>query len=256
MTFRPALPSAHDLPALWAEDSNRQVAEFAPAGSFVKPSVTYELLLKLVQFDGGRYFWRERPLEMFRYAGVGRVWNKMHSGKELAWESHREGYLRIRIFDKAYLAHRLVWLYHKGAWPTGEVDHINGNRSDNRIENLRDVPKIENARNRRPSAANTSGITGVHRVGKKWRARICVNGKCISLGNFDTIEDAAAARAVANERFGFHENHGKILEPGGRVAKDAAPIFDVAGICQLRIFTRKGSVRKYAEFIFIPVKEQ
>lgn len=95
--------------------------------------------------------------------------------------------------------------------PTGVIDHINHDRLDNRPENLRDVTHVENTRNSKLSTANTSGTTGVYwdKSRKLWIASIKVNYKSISLGRYADIEDAIAARSVANKLFGFHENHGK-----------------------------------------------
>ena len=104
----------------------------------------------------------------------------------------------------------LVWFLHRQEWPV-EVDHINGIRTDNRIENLREVTRRENMRNKRVSVANSSGITGVgwSSAKQKWRACIKVDGKFIHLGYFEEKRAAIAAREEANRKYGFHENHGK-----------------------------------------------
>lgn len=96
---------------------------------------------------------------------------------------------------------------HYGNWPQ-HIDHINGDRLDNRIENLREVDRAENMKNMRMPADNTSGFVGVTRHYEKWKAQITVNGKHIYLGRFDHKKDAIAARIAANRKFGFHENHG------------------------------------------------
>lgn len=107
------------------------------------------------------------------------------------------GYFRVSLFSKRYLAHRLAWLYVHGKWPEHDIDHINGNKSDNRMENLRDVPNAINRQNMRRarSDSSTSKYLGVHyhQAGKKWRARIQLNGKSIHVGMFDTEEEAHAA---------------------------------------------------------------
>jgi hypothetical protein len=91
-----------------------------------------------------------------------------------------------------------------------DIDHINGNRRDNRIANLRAVDRRENMRNARLRSNNTSGIVGVtfSRDRKKWVAQIN-DGKVRSLGRFDKFEDAVEARKAAERRAGFHPNHGR-----------------------------------------------
>ena len=92
-----------------------------------------------------------------------------------------------------------------------EVDHIDGNESNNRLSNLRVVTKQENSRNRATSKNNTSGTTGVHYAKSecKWRAAIMVDRKTISLGDYTNKDDAIKARKAAEVKYGFHENHGR-----------------------------------------------
>ena len=120
------------------------------------------------------------------------------------------GYLRTRIDNKGYLVHRLIWLYVYGAFPYGQIDHINGIRLDNRISNLRDVSKKENLINKRIYSNSNTGITGVHwhKQHRKWAAVICKNGRRKHLGLFNNIEDAKKCRDEANKKYGFHFNHG------------------------------------------------
>src|SRR3990167_1244125 len=103
------------------------------------------------------------------------------------------GYRRITWRRRFFYEHRLAWLLTYGAWPTGHIDHINGDRADNRIANLRDVSQSQNVANSLLSAANKSGIKGVYwdRERKKWAAQIKVKYKCLHLGRFDRIEGDA-----------------------------------------------------------------
>lgn len=108
--------------------------------------------------------------------------------------------------------HRVVMLMCYGFYGEGlEVDHINHVRNDNRLFNLRFVTRSENMRNRSVSSNNTTGVTGVYffKARKKYTAQIGVNRKLIFLGYFDTLEEAAAARAEANLKYKFNNNHGK-----------------------------------------------
>ena len=103
---------------------------------------------------------------------------------QIAGTVHSKGYLCIDIDGRKYFAHRLAWLYVHGRWPKQQIDHINGNRSDNRLCNLREASHAENQHNRRrKNKNNTSGVPGVfwNTNRRKWEARICVDGKMIRL---------------------------------------------------------------------------
>jgi hypothetical protein len=92
-------------------------------------------------------------------------------------------YVQIMIAKKNYLAHRLAWLYMHGHPPPVEVDHVNGNPRDNRIQNLRLASKSQNAQNQGRSAKNSSGHKGVSWCNQKrrWRASIKVGNRCVTL---------------------------------------------------------------------------
>lgn len=117
------------------------------------------------------------------------------------------GYVYISVDGRRYLAHRLVWMHVHGKWPDGDTDHINCNRADNRLSNLRDVPRYVNNQNRSGVQSNnrTSGATGVtwHHHSRKWIARISLRGKTHRLGLFETVEEASAAYLEAKRR--LHE---------------------------------------------------
>ena len=124
---------------------------------------------------------------------------------------NKAGYVQIWIARRCYLAHRLVFLYIYGAFPPNEVDHINGTKDDNRRVNLRRVDSQTNGRNTSIPSTNTSGIMGVswHKASGKWGASINTNKKHIHLGVFARKADAAKARKDAEEKLGFHANHGR-----------------------------------------------
>ena len=108
------------------------------------------------------------------------------------------GYIRIGVMGKRYMAHRLAWLYATDAWPTEEIDHINGVRGDNRWINLRAATKNENQQNqRRAQANNQSGFLGVSPKKNRWQANINTNGKRHYVGSFETEELAYAAYVLA-----------------------------------------------------------
>lgn len=117
----------------------------------------------------------------------------------------------LRIFGKKELEHRIIWLYVHGSLPVGEVDHINHDRGDNRLCNLREVTHGLNMRNKpryRNNETGTSGVSTDKRCGK-FRAYISINGKHKGLGYFTHYEDAVAARVAALATAeGYHANHG------------------------------------------------
>ena len=173
---------------------------------------TPDLLRELLRYepDTGKMFWRERPIEVFASEGAGKTWNTRRKNKE-AFTADNKGYRIGKILNKKFQAHRIAWAIHHGAWPYDQIDHINGVKDDNRIENLRVVTSVENARNAAISKNNTSGVMGVrwYEDKSKWRAVIQCNGKSIHLGYFTSKDDAIAARADAEVKYGFHENHGR-----------------------------------------------
>ena len=154
--------------------------------------------------------------DIFEYDCGALKWKARRSSNAMA--GHNAGtvrpdcYLQVSLFGKTQLVHRVIWKMHNGPIPDGmEIDHINHDRLDNRIENLRIVSRQENSVNLSKRIDNTSGIVGVSwskRMGK-WRARISVNKKEISLGFFSDINDAGRARKNAEIYYNFHENHGK-----------------------------------------------
>jgi len=104
------------------------------------------------------------------------------------------GYRYIGVDRSYYAAHRLAWLYVHGAWPTNQIDHIDGNRSNNVLTNLREATHAENSQNQRKARADSSsGFLGVSQVRKRWYARIVVHRKLRHLGAFDTPEEAHLA---------------------------------------------------------------
>jgi len=140
---------------------------------------------------------------------TGKLWRKLSPqlgfrvdlvGKEIR-SQHKDGYLVLQIGRKKYLAHRVIWLIVNGEWPTGEIDHINRVRDDNRIENLRDVTKSVNQQNR----TGATGVDFVKRLGK-WRARITVAKRCRELGLYDTESEARSVYLGAKAK--YHERCG------------------------------------------------
>ncbi len=120
------------------------------------------------------------------------------------------GYIKIYLRGRRYRAHRLAWLYMTGEWPD-QIDHISHDRADNRWSNLRDVAKTENSRNRTLNSNNKSGFRGVswHKQTGKWLAYINPSPRFRkSIGYYDTIIDAVAARLSEERDCGYHENHG------------------------------------------------
>lgn len=122
---------------------------------------------------------------------------------DVAGYDNGRGYIVIGLLYRTYRAHRLAWLYSYGEWPSKDIDHVNRNRHDNRLSNLRQATRSENMANTGISRRNTSGLKGVSYNPKRklWRACITVNWKNNVLGYFETKELAAAAYASAALEF-------------------------------------------------------
>lgn len=178
-----------------------------------RSDITPEIIRQLIRFDrpSGKYLWNWRPRDMFNNERTWASWNIAHADKDAMTATNSYGYSIITIFCTKFMAHRVIWAYHYGEWPINEIDHINGIKRDNRLENLRDVTTSENQKNRCLAIINTSGSMGVgfHKRQKKWRAYIASEGKQYHLGTFKTQLEALEARRAAEIRFGFHPNHGR-----------------------------------------------
>jgi hypothetical protein len=165
--------------------------------------ITQEELKKLVHYDPetGVFTRLTRPANRTKIGEIAGYKQIHHTGKT---------YRLVRLNGKQYQQHRLVFLYMNGAFPSDEVDHISGDGTDNRWVNLRAVDRLENKKNVKRQCNNTSGIVGItwSKQSRKWRARIQINQKDISLGYYDNIFDAACARKNAQIKYGFHPNHG------------------------------------------------
>ena len=161
----------------------------------MKTGITSERLRELVSYDAetGRFFRKSRRKGVTLGAEAGCIGS--------------DGYVVFNVDNTRYLAHRLAWLYVTGSWPEGQIDHINGNRSDNRFVNLRDVPQSINMQNLRAAqrSKKSCNLLGVYfnKKDKFWYSQIKINGKNKSLGCFNDAAKAQAAYVDAKRR--LHE---------------------------------------------------
>jgi hypothetical protein len=128
------------------------------------------------------------------------------------WSTDGHGYWATKVDGKAVSQHRYVWEKANGPIPAGmQIDHINGDRRDNRLSNLRVVTHQENSKNVKRRKDNKSGVTGVgwHKKVGKWQVQIQADGKYMRIGYFDDWFEAVCARLSANNLYGYHPNHGR-----------------------------------------------
>jgi len=149
------------------------------------------------RYEGGNLIYRIKPA------------NRIKAG-EVSGCLNGDGYLQVKIKTKAYAVHRLIFLMHHGCLP-GEVDHIDTNKLNNHIENLRPATHAENKHNEGIRKNNTSGVKGVswNKDAKKWHARCCVNGKEYYIGSFGALSEAEQMiRSFRRQHHGSFANHG------------------------------------------------
>jgi len=179
--------------------------------------LTAEIARELLTYnpDTGKLFWKERPAKYCKNPTHRKSFNNQWAGKEALTAITRRKSGQIARLDgcvltKSYYTHRIAWLIYYGEWPKNEIDHINQDPTDNRIENLRNVTHAENQKNRTLQENNTTGYVGVYfyKSRNKYTAEARVNGVRKHLGYYDTVEEAAAVRAVASINYNFHPNHG------------------------------------------------
>lgn len=170
----------------------------------------------------GELFWKDRASKFCTSEGECKRWNSRFSGRRAFFHLDRRGYLVGSVLGVHTSAHWVVWAMIHGDWPKFTIDHIDGQKTNNSPNNLRDVSMKENSRNFSLRKDSPVGVTGVFyqqsraktnnkpRPRKPWVARIKVNGKNIRLGSFKTKKEAVDARKKAGAQYAFHKNHGKI----------------------------------------------
>lgn len=181
-----------------------------------KPLPSQEYLRQLLDYDPetGVLTWKARTPEMFSADGrdpqwKARNWNSKLEGKEAFNVKSPNGYLASLLNGKRLYAHRVIWAWFHGYWP-GYIDHINGDRADNRLSNLRVTTKVKNQRNVRYTKPSKSGVVGVNwfKQTSKWSVSIGCNGRSVWLGCYEDKLDAIAVRKEAEGLLGFSERHG------------------------------------------------
>jgi len=143
----------------------------------------------------GLLIWRKRPTEWFDQPWQAARWNRRFAGKEALATPQSRGYKKGNIFGKTYYAHQIVWCWKTGQWPEQPIDHIDGDRTNNRWANLQMITLAQNAQRAIKNTNGTSQYRGVclDRPTGKWRASITANGRRLELGLFKQEVDAARA---------------------------------------------------------------
>lgn len=189
--------------------------------------LTPEVLRQLLRYEPetGKLYWRKREPKWFDPEAKRppehqcSVWNSAWAGKE-ALTAQIYGTYRIgAVLGVRVNAHRVAYSMVHGVHieDLREIDHIDGDKANNRIDNLREVPHSENARNASLYKTNKTGVPGVmwEASHKAWAAKINYNGKQRRIGRFKRFEDAVAARKRAEIEHGYHANHGRTTSTGG-----------------------------------------
>jgi hypothetical protein len=178
-----------------------------------RSSLTAEEARERLDYDPltGAMRWKHDPKQS-------RSWNTRYAGTEPP-SLDAYGYRRLSINDRPYKVHRLAWLMVTGDWPPHQIDHINGDRADNRFANLRPASKSLNGANAKRRTDNTIGLKGVRWDKRRnhWTATIQVNGKKLHLGRFESPETAHAAYLrAAQHHFGDFSHSGQEARPAYR----------------------------------------
>lgn len=162
----------------------------------------------------GALTWKRRPRSHFSSERSCNAWNARFPGQR-ADQSDGRGYFQVKVSGVKHLSHRVVFAMAHG-WAPDFIDHIDGERQNNTLENLRPATKQQNARNANKKSTNTSGYKGVSKKGGKWRASICIAGKMHEIGQFD--DEIEAANAYDNRAAELFGGFAKTNSAAGKVA--------------------------------------
>jgi hypothetical protein len=183
------------------------------------PSKEYFDTLLRCDPEKGYLYWKERSAEILESLGIERkqnsykTWNVKFAGKRALIAVNGRGYYHGAVMGRTMRAHRIIWKMVHGV-DAEYIDHIDGDRLNNKIENLRSVSHSMNLRNQKMNAKNTSGHIGVywHASTKQWAAQIKVKQQTIFLGYNKDINVVIQLRKDAEEKYNFHKNHGRIVD--------------------------------------------
>jgi len=150
-----------------------------------------EYLKQLFDYQNGQLVWKVQKAKRTKIGSIAGAVNT---------DCHGQHYKIVEIDSKSYKIHRLVFMYHYGYLPS-QVDHIDGNRLNNCIENLRETTASQNALNGKFRKSNTTGYKNVFKDKSKWRVQLCIDGKNLSFGSFDDLELAGLVATEARNKY-------------------------------------------------------
>lgn len=182
-----------------------------------KAKPTIESLRRAVEYDPGTGTFKYQSLSADDFEPLvitpeqqAQAWNRRFAGKPAVFAKQGD-YISGTVRGFRETAHRMAFAVYYGRWPTGEIDHINGDTRDNRIANLRDVEPIINKRNRKLPCTNSSGVPGVRWEAKNRSWVVTIGGRETRqyIGTFKVFDEAVSARKQAERRLDYHANHGR-----------------------------------------------
>ena len=184
-----------------------------PTKAKTEYEISNEQLRKMVHYnpETGVFIWKERePLTR-----GDKLFNTRFAGKEAGGlsENANDGYLRIKVKGTTIKAHRLAFVLMGEGWPIYDVDHINGDITDNRWRNLRKTNRKANSRNQKLYNNNVSGYPGIfwHSTKNRWCAQIGSAENREHLGCYNDFNEALEIRQEREVQLGYHENHGRVF---------------------------------------------
>ncbi len=162
----------------------RNIQKYIDRSEFIKEYFSYDPLL-------GKIFWMKRP-----------AYSRIDVGDEAGCVVKTTGRHVVQVKKTMLYVHHVLWFLHYGYWPPEEIDHINNDRTDNDLRNLREATRLENSWNRRAHSKMGKGLKGAYRLKgeRRWFGQIVIDGKQTYLGRFDTEEEAHAAYCEAARR--------------------------------------------------------
>lgn len=161
-------------------------------------------------FENGLLFWKIRPINHFRDQRIYHSWNRRFPKTKAGAFNNVSKYIIVKLDKVDYVIHRILWKMYYGEINSRlDIDHIDGNKTNNKISNLRLVERFVNTRNQKLRNINTSGYKGIHFDNKrlKWMVQISFNGRQEYLGSFENKEDAIICRKKAEKENGYLNTH-------------------------------------------------